>query len=278
MIRRKRTFGGIRKFFLWVFFLFIIFAIGLGIWQVRSREWLGNERFTMIELTDKVEIASFDPVTRRGIRFVLPEEMKINTVSGRGAWKVKVLPELKEKYGQRWVADSIADTLGIGYTVSGRMSNLVDRWNWWWWNRRVDWSNVQLVGTPALLERTEADGEKYQEFTSWGEVKMTSWFLSAAIASEDVTVRIINLTKVDGLGGHAARTINSVGIRVVEVKFGDDLADEKCKIISSEEAASSLTVSWMRREFDCTLEINGGYDVGAELILGREYQRWWLGD
>ena len=75
----------------------------------KGRRWEGRERFTVIQLGPPVVVASFDPQTGRGIKIELPDELEIETVGGRGTWRLGVLLKAGEA---RWAADSVAEALG----------------------------------------------------------------------------------------------------------------------------------------------------------------------
>src|SRR3989344_2056608 len=133
-----------------------------------ERKGRGDERFTLIVWNGMMTVASFDPVTERGLKLILPPELEVVTVGGRGRWQGKVLPQIGEKYGGKWVADSVADYLSVGYTAYAKSDNLSginlwDRFNWWQWSRKVRWEELELKTLPGVVEAKAADGQVSRE-------------------------------------------------------------------------------------------------------------------
>ncbi len=228
----------------------------------RGRRWEGRERFTVIRLGPPVVVASFDPQTGRGIKIELPDELEIETVGGRGKWRLGVLLKAGEV---RWAADSVAEALGVGY--EGRAEDLgwIDRWGWWSRGRNVNWEEVALGKTSLVSWEKGADGVEAGHLTKGWEARADTWFVSQAIAQEQLRVKIVNTTTVAGLGSRVARMVERAGMKVAEVTAG---AEEKQKCVVS-GPAGSVGVRSLVRWLGC------GWQPAAEVVVevGTDYRR-----
>lgn len=242
-----------------------------------GRSWNGKERFTRINLGNDIQVESFDPVTKEGIRMTIPREMLISTVGNRGSWPAGVMTKMENKYGSKWAADSVADTLGISYTITGRLPNLWDKWSWWNWQNKIEWQEIDLGKTAAVTDGTDPDGVKVLLLSDWGEKKMAEWMISTAIAAEEIPVTVVNTTKTDGLGNHAARVINNTGMRVSAVLNTQENLP-KCQLERPDNLKNSLTVDWLVKTFSCELSGAGKTATEVKLKLGNDYVKWWKGD
>ncbi len=250
-------------------------GVGWGIW--RGRQWDGRTQFTVISISSPVTVASFDPVTGTGIRLVLPDNLKIDAVGGKGTWQAGILEKAGRQWGDKWAADSLADYLGISYV--GRTENLElwDRIMWWWWSRQVKWQEVDLVNTVYLTSVRDPDGVEFERLgPTWPE-KAQDWFTSASLAKETVNVSIINSTDVPGLGAHAATVAENAGVRVVAV---NNTAVEvgKCVLAGNADMEAGLTGSWLTRVFGCRWQVNSDPNPEISLTVGSEYKKWWTGN
>lgn len=219
----------------------------------------GNKyRSTVVVVGDKVVVKSFDPVTNSGIILRLPDNLEIETVGGRGKWQAGVITKAGTK---KWVADSVADYLGISYQGTEGVLPA-----------RVKLQEVDLGDTSFVTGEKTVDGVKVMRLNSSWETKVREWFFSSVVANESMTVTVVNTTEVPGLGAHAARVLESAGIKVGMVANKPEEVD-KCIVRSKEEQKKSYTVGFMKRAFGCK------WEKGEEVILevGKEYEKWWMG-
>src|SRR3989344_5858872 len=253
-MRFRKIFGG------WIVVGGIVLA-GVTIVAVTRgyllRKWDGMSRFTIVDIGDGDEsrtvVESFDPVSRRGVKLILPDNMEIDTVGGRGKWRVKMLSQAPSWFGgKKWAADSVADYMGIMYTGEKTLLGWWDNLAWWRWRSRADWreEDAALPGFAVALS---------------GDVEASELFVSAAIVSEKLNVTVVNTTITSGLGGHAARSLESAGLRVGLVKSDEDAGGERCKIVAGGNTLDSIGAKRMVGNFGCGAEGGGVGGGGGEL-------------
>lgn len=258
----------------WLWVILIVFCIlGFFWWLRRESRWDGRTRFTVISVGKNVVVESFDPAVGGGTRFSLPSDLEVETVGGRGKWRAGVLYKLVKKYGAKWAADSVSDYLGVGYTAERGGLGLVDRWHWWRWRQRLEWREVDIVREGLVREVVEVDGQEALVLAeNWQQVAR-KWFLSGRIANENMSVRIINASGIDGAGNNAARMIDVAGIRVNEVETGTT-REGGCVFELEPGEKGGVGVAWLASQLGCKLE-KGDERV---VILGKDYGKWWRGD
>ncbi len=253
----------------------LVFVGVCGI-QYANSQWIGGERFTRIGIKGtEVKIESFDPKTLVGFEVKLPDTLLIETVSGRGKWPVEVLGKMGNKYGMSWAKSSVADFLGIAFVPEPL--SLWDEIRWWWWKGRVRWRQVDMEKSGLVREIKAPDGDDILVLTNDWKSRADNLFLSSELSDKGITVAIINTTGVLGLGSHAARPIESAGIRVVDVA-NESQEIGKCEILSDKRVEHDLVVLWLKKELGCIWKAQGGF-MGADVTirLGDEYKIWWLG-
>lgn len=235
-----------------------IFLFGRG-----QREWDGKVRFTVIELGPPVVIMSFDPQTQKGLKLKLPDDLEVQSVGGRGKWRAAVLAKAGEN---KWGADSVAETLGITYVAVKDKMVMWDRWMWELVARKGEWQEINLEETALVEKEASTDGIMIWHLLPAWKLKVGGWFSSAAIASEQLKVRVINTTAVPGLGAEAATAIDNMGMKVVEVSSREPVR-QKCLVRGPRNL---LGVRSMVKWFGCDYQVG----EGAELEIGEEYRRW----
>jgi hypothetical protein len=239
---------------------------------------MGTERFTVINIVEKsVEVQSFDPVTKMGIRLRLPEELELETVGGRGRWRVGVLGELADRFGKQWAADSVAAFLGIGYVGSSGSMGLWDSWQLWMWQRQVKWKDVDLGKSVWVREVVDVDDQKVLEVSPGLRSKIGDWFLASNIANEQFLVTVVNTTGVAGLGSRVARVLESAGMRVVAVSNSDSEVG-KCEVSGQKKSFDTVSVKWIINTFGCVWHERAELgEADLTVAMGRDYRNWWLG-
>jgi hypothetical protein len=131
-----------------------------------------------------------------------------------------------------------------------------------------------------ILEQTEVDGERVMEISSVWKMKSKDWFGSVNLINSGVGVKVINTTEVAGLGVHAARALESSGIKINNVKSGGELGVvERCVVKGTNNTINSIVTVFVRRVYGCDWQqVETGSDTELELFVGNEYKKWWLGE
>ncbi|TSC83797.1 MAG: hypothetical protein G01um101416_1169 [Microgenomates group bacterium Gr01-1014_16] len=248
----------------------VIGAVG---WVGRGN-WDGKGRFTVIDIGEEIRVESFDPEIGRGVRFELPGKLVVESVGGRGKWRVEAMASLAKKYGLRWGGDSVADYLGIGYTSVKSKLGLADKWQWWRRGNDVEWEEADMIKRGLVKEVVEVDGERVWELSETWPISAGELFVSAAIANKNTSIVIVNASGRDGAGGNAARAIESAGIKVEKVESREK-EPGKCEVKSNRRDKSGLVVTWIREQYDCQWA-EGGDKI--EVTLGTGYSEWWRGN
>lgn len=256
----------------------IIISAGLtGLIVYGQRKWDFQSRFTVIELKSPVTISSFDPSTKQGVIITVPDNLLVDTVSGRGSFMASVLAKAGQEWGDAWSAESLADYLGITYTgIAGKLS-LTDRFLWWFNGRKVSWEKIALAETSLVTELKDPDGIVVLRLAEHWPERAEDWFSSTNLAREKINVNIVNSTDVPGLGAHAARIIENAGVRVVAVSNSQTKFD-KCRIESSEAEFKSLTGRWLQSQYKCDEVIKNDKPGEIILTIGSDYKKWRMGD
>jgi hypothetical protein len=261
-----------KKISLPITLLLLTSILGLAIlWSYKHRLWDGKTRFTMIKLTSPLQVKSIDPTTHEGIILTLPDDLEIESVAGRGKWLAGMIGKAGKS---AWVADSLADYLGISYQgIEGQL----DWWDSWAWRKNqknVSWREVNLGQTPYVTTDTTPDGVSVKHITSAWDNKSRDWFSDQTIARESLGVELANSSAVPGLGASAARVVESMGFKVRKLTSQPDEVDH-CVVKSQPSERKTLPVSKLMKEFGCRWESTDQSDL--ILILGREYRIWRTG-
>lgn len=255
--------------------LVTILVLGAGglVGSLRDKSWKGYGRFTIVKTVgEKIEVESIDPKSKLGIRLWIPPEMEISTLKARGWWRPKSVVLLAGKFGKEWMADSVADYLGIAYT--GIWSNLGvwDKLAWWNLTRMTEWREVDLAQTNLIVSRDQLDREKVLGISDlWGE-KAREWFYASDLTESEVEIRVWNSTQVNGLAGRAVRGLESAGLRVVQV--GEKESDVvNCRVSSTQQLAKAKVVIWIKQAMDCEWQEADLPDNMLDVYIGPEYAK-----
>lgn len=246
-----------------------IFAV---LWGYHQRQWDGRSRFTQIYLTPKLVIKSFDPKSKTGVVLVFPENLEIDSISGRGSWNAGVISKAGN---QRWAADSVANYLGISYTGIGNALNWWDQLQWQLWNSKIEWTEINVADTTALQPSTTPDGVMIYQLSRAWDSKANQWFFDQTIESQLLGVVIVNTTTTSGLGASASRVVESMGFKVRSLTSTDQ--DIKtCILQTKPELKTMLAVRKLQMTFGCSWQKSEQQDL--TLILGDQYRSWKTGD
>lgn len=272
-----------KKLTKWPLLIGLILAVGLVVlsimgWAYTQRQWWGEERFTVLNTQKGLVLKSFDPQTNSGITLKLPDKLEISTVGGKGDWRVESLERLVDKHGWEWVKDSVGDALGIEITGVDKRLGWWDKWQWIRRTRGVDWRKIDLGGYPYMKESIAVDGSKYLVLDErWGAYAK-ELFGSMSIINENIGVVVINSAGVPGLGSHAARAIDTTGMRVVMINNDNQGDGKSCRITINEKLSDGISLKILKKIFKCQqVDYSAGAGEDITVRLGQDYQDWWLG-
>lgn len=253
----------------------IVAAITVAGWRIYAgRTWDQKSRITVVTLGQTIVVESIDPGGVSGIRLKVDPRVLIDSVGGRGKWLAGSIGNAGDK---TWVADSVANYFGMPYdAVMGRMG-VWDSWGYARLSRRVTWKEIDLVSAGMVEKEVQPDnvevyikGQRLDEFVKEN-------FFDSRILAEGISVGIVNSTKTPGMGNHAARFLESRGIRVAFVRGQDDRI-EKCEVAGRDELRTTLTVKFLEKWFRCDFVKQDNLKSEPVLVLGGEYKSWWLGE
>jgi hypothetical protein len=269
----------------WGFWVAVLVGGGIGLVEIwhsyQLRSWEGVSRFTVVRVAENqedIQVLSVDPETKAAVRLVLPGEMEIPTVGGKGVWKISSLPELAQKNGWKWAGDSVADFLSVPYTAAWEEMSFWDKLAWSLISSGVEWKEVNLVDTSWVVEFRDPDGAKVLGLSGVGQKKVGQMFYSSRLAKEGLQVGVFNTTTVTGLGLRVARVVENAGLKVVKV--GEQAGEvERCLVSSNVNLQENIGVRWLMRNFNC--EWRGDRDLEGhevDILVGRQYVNWLLGE
>ncbi len=265
----------------------VLILIGMGIISAevfnnyQRRVWDGFSRYTTVKTRgngDNISVSSIDPETGSGVKVILPGEMEIPTVNGKGIWKISSLSKLGLKNGVKWVADSVADFLGVPYTLVWEEMGFWDKLAWWNVSRGVEYKEISLADTSWIEENTDPDGEKVLGLSNIGQKNIGEMFFSSKLAKENLNVSVYNTTGIGGLGTRFSRVVENAGFKVVNVAAGKENI-EKCEVRSNTNMKQNTGVRWLVRYFECMWSADPDLgDREVSIRIGKEYAGWRLGE
>ncbi|KKU29019.1 MAG: hypothetical protein UX92_C0009G0011 [Candidatus Amesbacteria bacterium GW2011_GWA1_47_20] len=238
----------------------VVLILGLGFsvyYLVFARGvWDGRVRFTVIDTSDKVEVASFDPKTSQGIKIIFPKNWLIGGVDGKGEWLA----------GQADRPDLVADELGILYTAAAKHMHWQDRVLWWYWGRRAAWREVD--GTVWMIKARMVDGAEVWRLDDTWNAAARDLLASEAVLEERLSVTVVNTTGEPGLAAREAQKIENTGMRVVATQTSEDKISG-CQVRSSKQSKSKIGVKLLVRSLGCSWREADLGEGEVELFLGQ---------
>lgn len=204
-----------------------------------------NVRFTAIDTKGGVTISSFDPVSKKGFEMRLPDNMEIPGDAKRGMWKAAKIGQAGEP---DWAAQSVANYLGITYTkVNGGV---------WWWDRlRLKWEKIDMNRRGWVEETKAVDGEPVVRLSETWKMASREMFASEIISQQGWTAGVINSSGEMGLAAKTADRIESMGVRVAEVKTGQGSA-KGCWVESLNKNKREMVVKIIMANWKCKWKEN----------------------
>ncbi|OGD08199.1 hypothetical protein A2397_05675 [Candidatus Amesbacteria bacterium RIFOXYB1_FULL_44_23] len=240
----------------------------------QRRLWGGKSRFTVVSLGQPTIIYSVDPAFKGvGVKLILPDDLMVDTVDGRGTWKVGVLRPLEKKYGKAWLIDSLENSLGLMITDKLPLTNFWDFLGYGLTTFGIDWEEVKVSET-YLEEGTDPDGEKVLGLSMYWWKKVGELFFSANVASEGWQVSVFNSTNTTGLGYKMARVVETAGFKVIRVADTNQKT-EKCVIKSNSADRNVWATQLLIKKWSCRWQENKELqEKEIELIVGESFSGW----
>lgn len=232
-----------------------------------TRSWDGKVRFTILENNPhEIRIRSFDPASLQGTEMIIPPDLDIQSLGGRGSWPAK---NIFLAGTAAWAADSIIDYLALGYT--GLWSNLSiwDKLAWRQFQGKITWTQLDLTGLGLTKTVTMPDGQSVLQLTPLWFDQSKPWFAAQIITDQHLSVAIINTTDATGLGSHAADIAESMGFKVDSVLDSSDTV-ERCRLSVPAAQTKNPAVKFLARTFACDIE--AGSESQLKLWLGQDYK------
>lgn len=243
---------------------------GLG-YVFARKSYYGFERLVRISrVGDGISVETFDPKTQLGVRIDLPDELLIDTVEGKGEWKISAVAKLAEKNGQKWLAASVANALGTFY-----QDHTLAAWNFL--TRDVKWSELDLVESGYVDELKLVDGVRVWKLNGAWEKKAAEVFVSLELASEQIDVEVVNTTGLLGLANQAAYAIANSGIRVLMLSAQESMVTQRCVVVGSRSELKSKTALYIKKQMGCTTQEDTEDDLRIKVLVGKKYEEWWKG-
>lgn len=254
----------------------ILTLISLVIGDYAGRKWDGKTRFTVLNLDEGGVIESVDIMRNVGVRLKLPADTEIETVGGRGKWRLQVMPKLAEKFGIKWAADSVSDFTGVAITSEKSQMGWWDRFYWWKVSQKVRWEDVDAKENGWLREVRSQDGLVVWELAPVWRQKTADLFTDAQLIKDGLVVKVVNAVSMPGMGTHAARWIESSGVKVNMIESATENIVRCAVMVSTRDEGKSVT-RWLSKTYDCEIVTDDSLEGEVILRLGREYQGWWKG-
>ncbi len=229
--------------------------------------WDGQTRFTIIENNQgQIRVRSFDPSSLQGTEMIIPGDLDIQSLGGRGSWSAK---NIFKAGPSAWAAGSIIDYLGLGYV--GAWDNL-SVWNklaWMLYQNKVSWATVELSRGGLTSVVTMPDGQSVRRLNSvwFGQAKQL--FASKAVTDKHLSLSIVNTTDAAGLGSHAADVAESLGFKVDAVTDSPDKI-AKCRLEALPVLVKDVVIKLLARTFAC--DVVAGPDEELKMWLGQNYK------
>lgn len=308
-IKKKKK----RKWLFLVFVLFLLSALFFLVFKIycsigRSL-WDGKSQFNLAVNSQPVTIVSFDCQEKNINILKIPDGTFIETVHGYGPYRIESVYKLGEikGVGGQLLADSLQEYFGLnidGFLIGDKLpqeqsglknfllnqfftslrsrgkTNL-SRWDQlrlWWQVKMVRGDKINLIDlsqTSASQEVDLPDGSRAMKIDQERLEKIINqFFFDKKIKEEDLAVSVFNKTGHLGLANKAARIIDNIGGRVVQVSNQkQETQDNRCQIKSEKKYKKSYTVEKLIKIFDCQWLEEKLPDQRAQvnLYLGEDY-------
>jgi hypothetical protein len=270
-LSKKHDYSWVLKFLGYAIVVLIFISVLVFLEIYLGRNWDQHTRFTTISHKIPITVRSFDPNSKTGVVLVLPDNLEIESVSGRGKW---LAGKIHQAGKPTWVGDSVADYLGISYVGIDSNLSIWDKIMWEKYSRQISWKEIDLGNTNYLETVITPDNLQITRLADGWDSKARDWFFDQSIAEMSLGVAIVNTSPIPGLGIHAGRVVESVGFKVRDLTNSTEEID-KCLVKSLPELQKSQSVQKLIHTFDCNWQRSEETDLS--LILGKQYREWLLG-
>lgn len=210
--------------------------------------WDGQTRFTILEhINDKIQIKSFDPQSLQGTILLIPPDLEIESLAGRGAWPAKNIFRAGTAH---WASGSIIDYLGLSYVGLWDELSILNKIAWAQYQNKVAWVTVDLAEDGLTQKVIMPDGQTVLQLNPLWFDQAKQLFASQDITTQHLSLSIINTTDATGLGSHAADVAESMGFKVDAVT-DDPNAIQKCRL---EAPVQDVAIKALAKVFDCDIK------------------------
>lgn len=290
----KKTFQGIsigqpkKVVVYWLLLLTVLFAISATVRFVKS------VKQTTAYMFSRYAVIVFFPNSGQTILLVkqddlvnlveIPSDTKVNVTRGFGLYqldKIYALGQLNGQGGQLMLESltSFVDYPVLGLAVSDSAIDLKPGWlskkqlidifsrSSWFYQRKIDKQDLVFR---YQFSRREQQVYKLSHYGVMGDVDIDS-----KIRREDLSLEVINLTKINGLAESIAIKLEKNGFRVVRTDSGVTEKDFVCRVYTRRDLQRKYGYMWLLRFMPCEI---GGIQADSERIdvkveVGPGYQK-----
>ena len=107
----------------------------------------------------------------------------------------------------------------------------------------------------------ELDGKSYLKVNDSIYAWTRNYFMSEAVLSETAEIMVVNESGIEGTGRKVSKQVETVGMRVVEVRASDVVLDKKC-VVNGDKMKHPMTMKYLEKYLEC--------EVGADGLEVRE--------
>ena len=276
----------------------------LGFRVLNRSIWDGEHQINIVIDGQPVVLVSFEPERKTPLNILtLPPETYIKLTHGYGFYRLESVNNLagyEGRIGGQLLAESLSEYLGLPLEayISGSNIKLADNknsadfileiiWNLlcghgqtnlskWdlarlWWRIRLMRSDkialANLCKDDICYKETLIDGSEVLKIDLEKADKITDdFFQDYLIRQEGLTISVLNQTSSVGLASSAARMINKIGGRVIQIGEEKDTG-VKCLIRVGQRLSQSYTLRRLKKIFGCELRIGETNDQRADIVL-----------
>ncbi|MBI4136540.1 LCP family protein, partial [Candidatus Roizmanbacteria bacterium] len=221
----------------------------------QKRTW--NYSSNLIVLDSEKLTVSIYPFTRGTIKVVyVPKDALVTVPGGYGQYQLKHVLALSksEKKDEELLVKAITDILGIPIDATTKSLTL---WDTLLIRRAmgedVDTQILNLDDLPIFVSETRADGILVQRIDPVKvDFYLKDLFWEANIKAENLTVGIFNASGEVGIASRTMRTLEHIGVRVVEVSNWEEVLS-RCELRTHPSFQQSATFHRIQQHFNCVV-------------------------
>lgn len=288
----------------WLHLILVSIAIVLCLFMVflwRVATTIPSERTTFVITGDPVQLVSWDNVRNKLTILTIPADVRIEGAFGAGSLPIASLERLeildsakKGIYVQSLSRAFAVPIVGVVHVAGPdkEIVSILSPWNiahWWdrglplstrfrlWWTltwlRPDSVTTVDLASRAVLSDTTLPDGSSVRMLDlDTFDVVVGSRLELDTIRREEFRVRVVNTTKILGLGNRTARILSHAGMVVVAVDT-DETRQVRCSVRAKKEFIETSTYRYITNVLDCQPEVGEeDGDVDITIRLGSEME------